>query len=127
MGSDTYQCRSGMTADSVPGQLIQSQFIKSRRPDVHLVWSGYHIPVLLRSYRLMPILQTSHRFTADGSNGFDLAEISTVRIHFQITVLNKLYSNDPRITFIPAMGLMQYDFSAVFIPLVSSQRYICCS
>ena len=99
-------------ADEVFGRLDSViTFIKSCRPDVHLVWSGYCYPNFGEVIGSMPVLQTSHpfygRWEAMGFPTF--TEINTVLNTFSDR-FEQTYSSDPRITFIPAMGLMQYDF-----------------
>lgn len=86
-------------------------FIKSARPGIHIVWSGYAYPNFEEVIQSAAPFQTQHpfysRWEAMGFPSF--LQLNTILNDFSDRIAN-FYANDPQVTFIPATGLMQYQY-----------------
>lgn len=86
-------------------------FIKSARPGIQILWSGYTYPNFGEVIQSAAPFQTNHPFygTWEGMGFPTFAQINAVQNNFSEMILN-FYAADPQVKFIPANGLMQYVF-----------------
>lgn len=87
-------------------------FIKSARPGIQIMWSGYTYPNFGEVIGTLPaLLQAQHPFYGTWSGmGFpNFAQLNAVQNAFT-DIIAAFYLNDPKVTVIPATGLMQYAF-----------------
>lgn len=87
-------------------------FIKSARPGIQILWSGYTYPNFGEVIGSMPsFLQSSHPFygTWQGMGFPTFIQLNTVQNQFT-DLINNFYATDSQVTVIPATGLMQYAF-----------------
>ncbi len=87
-------------------------FIKSARPGIQILWSGYTYPNFGEVIGTIPsFLQSTHPFhsTWQGMGFPTFAQLNEVQNDFTDLIYN-YYDNDPQVTVIPATGLMQYVF-----------------
>lgn len=100
-------------ANAVIGRLDSIvDIIHTARPDVHVFWSGYvytNFTEVLST--ITPLLQSTHPFYGTWrSMGFpSTSQINSIQNWFQDRI-SAQYLNDPKFTYIPATGLMQYAF-----------------
>lgn len=93
-------------------------FIKSARPGIQILWSGYTYPNFGEVIGSMPsFLQSSHPFygTWQGMGFPTFIQLNTVQNQFT-DLINNFYAADSQVTVIPATGLMQYAFGQA-VPL----------
>lgn len=95
---------------SVQNRLLQViDFIKSVRPGIRIVWSGYVYPNFEEVIESAAPFQTSHPFygTWQGMGFPSFLQINDLLNHFSEEVAT--YANqDPQLEFFDATGLMQY-------------------
>jgi lysophospholipase L1-like esterase len=86
-------------------------FIKSVRPDIKIVWSGYAYPNFGEIIGEMAPFQTTHPFYAtwNGMGQPTFAQINGV-LNYYSDAMEVMAANDPQLTFVRAPGLMQYAF-----------------
>ena len=86
-------------------------FIKSTKPGIKIVWSGYVYPNFGEVIADAAPLQTSHPFysTWQGMGFPDFQQINDLLIHFSNT-MEAYADNDPQVEYFPAPGLMQYNY-----------------
>lgn len=86
-------------------------FIKSVRPDVHVLWSGYAYPNFEEVIQSAAPFQTTHPFYGTWEDmGFpNFLQLNTILNEFS-TKIEAFYATDPRVSFVPATGVMQYQF-----------------
>ncbi len=87
-------------------------FIKSARPGIQILWSGYTYPNFGEVIGTIPsLLQSQHPFygTWQGMGFPTFAQLNAVQNAFTDMIAN-FYNSDPQVTVIPATGLMQYAF-----------------
>ena len=98
--------------DEVYGQTLEIiEFIKSTKPGIKIVFSGYVYPNFEEVIESAAPLQSSHPFYGTWSGmGFpSFLEINTILNDFSLLV--EAYSDtDPQVEFFKATGLMQYTF-----------------
>lgn len=105
--------------DAVLGRLDSLvTFIKSVRPGIQILWSGYTYTNFGEVIGTLPTLvQANHPFysTWQGMGFPTFTQLNAVQNLFTDRIFNQ-YSADPQITVIPATGLMQYVFGQT-VPL----------
>ena len=87
-------------------------FIKSARPGIQILWSGYTYPNFGEVIGTLPaLLQAQHPFygTWQGMGFPTFAQLNAVQNEFTDLIYN-YYLNDTQVKVIPATGLMQYAF-----------------
>lgn len=86
-------------------------FIKSVKPGIKIVWSGYAFPNFEEVIQDAAPLQTSHPFygTWQGMGFPSFQQINDLLIHFSTTMENYA-ATDPQVEFFSAPGLMQYKY-----------------
>lgn len=86
-------------------------FIKSVRPDVKILWSGYVYPNFEEVIESAAPFQTSHPFygTWEGMGFPTFQQINDLLNHFSNSVA-AYAATDPRVEFIKITGLMQYTY-----------------
>lgn len=86
-------------------------FIKSARPGIQIVWSGYTYPNFEEVIESAAPFQTQHPFYGTWEDmGFPtFLQLNEVQNNFSNLILN-FYATDPQVQYIPATGLMQYVF-----------------
>jgi hypothetical protein len=87
------------------------EFIKSVRPDVRILWSGYAYPNFEEVIESLAPLQSTHPFYGLWSSmGFpNFLQLNTILNDFS-AIMDTVAMNDPRVDFISATGLMQHTF-----------------
>ena len=87
------------------------EFIKSVRPDVRILWSGYAYPNFEEVIESLAPLQSTHPFYGLWSSmGFpNFLQLNTILNDFS-AIMDTIAMNDPRVDFISATGLMQHTF-----------------
>jgi len=96
------------------------EFIKSARPDIRILWSGYMYPNFGEVIASAGPLASSHPFygTWEGMGFPTFIQLNQILNDFSDQI--ETYTNaDPQLDFIKAPGLMQYTFgqnSALLIP-----------
>lgn len=86
-------------------------FIKSCKPGIKIVWSGYVYPNFEEVIESFSPFQTNHPFygTWEGMGFPSFEQVNTVLDHFSDQV--EIYAqNDPQVEFVKAPALMQYTF-----------------
>ncbi|MDD2984563.1 MAG: T9SS type A sorting domain-containing protein [Crocinitomicaceae bacterium] len=105
--------------DAVLGRLDSLvTFIKSVRPGIQILWSGYTYTNFGEVIGTLPTLvQANHPFysTWQGMGFPTFTQLNAVQNLFTDRIFNQ-YSADPQVTVIPATGLMQYAFGQT-VPL----------
>jgi hypothetical protein len=87
-------------------------FIKSVRPGIQILWSGYTYTNFGEVIGTLPtLLQSNHPFygTWQGMGFPTFAQLNAVQNSFSDLIFD-LYNTDPQVVVIPATGLMQYVF-----------------
>ncbi|MCG9912154.1 MAG: T9SS type A sorting domain-containing protein [Flavobacteriales bacterium] len=85
------------------------EFIKSARPGIRIVWSGYCYPNFEEVVESVAPFQSSHPFygTWAGMGFPSFLQLNNLLNEFSDSVA-AYAAADPQVDFIPAMGLMQY-------------------
>ena len=88
------------------------QFIKSARPGIRILWSGYNYPNFQEVIEDLPsFLQSTHPFYSTWSSmGFPSFEQLNVILNEFSALMEEYALNDPQVDFVNATGLMQYTF-----------------
>lgn len=98
---------------AVTGRLTSViDFIKSVRPGIRIVWSGYCYPNFGEAIGSMPqAAQSSHPFfgTWEGMGFPDFLQMNTILNSFSATV-EAYAATDPQVDFIYAAGVLQHQF-----------------
>lgn len=86
-------------------------FIKSARPGIQILWSGYTYPNFEEVIESAAPFQTQHPFygTWEGMGFPTFLQLNEVQNNFSNLILN-FYANDSQVHYVPATGLMQYVF-----------------
>lgn len=86
-------------------------FIKTTKPGIQIIWSGYAYPNFEEVIASAAPFQTNHPFYGTWQGmGFPHADqINAVQNQFS-DMITDFYDGDPQVHFIPATGLMQYVF-----------------
>lgn len=86
-------------------------FIKSARPGIQILWSGYTYPNFEEVIESAAPFQTQHPFygTWEGMGFPNFLQLNDVQNNFSNLILN-FYANDSQVHYVPATGLMQYVF-----------------
>ncbi|MEZ4807346.1 MAG: T9SS type A sorting domain-containing protein [Flavobacteriales bacterium] len=87
------------------------EFIKTTRPDIHILWSGYTYPNFEEVIESIAPLQTIHPFygTWEGMGFPTFIQLNTILNEFSDSMA-AYAATDPRVDFVPATGLMQYTY-----------------
>jgi hypothetical protein len=85
------------------------EFIKSARPGIRIVWSGYSYPNFEEVVESFAPFQSSHPFygTWEGMGFPSFLQLNNLLNEFSDSVA-AYAATDPQVEFIPATGLMQY-------------------
>jgi len=109
---DFTQAQTDSLKDAVFARLVDViEFIKSTRPDIHILWSGYMYPNFGEVIASAAPLSSSHPFynTWSGMGFPTFAQLNQILIEFSDQV--EAYTDaDPRLDFVNVPGLMQYAF-----------------
>lgn len=86
-------------------------FIKSARPGIQILWSGYTYPNFEEVIESAAPFQTQHPFygTWQGMGFPSFLQLNEVQNNFSNLILS-FYANDAQVHYVPATGLMQYVF-----------------
>ena len=98
--------------DSVSARLVFiMDFIKSVRPGIRILWSGYAYPNFGEIIGDQAPFQSSHPFYAtwNGMGQPNFTQINGV-LNYYSTEMAAIADNDPQIDFVNATGLIQYAF-----------------
>lgn len=97
---------------AVAGRLLQViDFIKSAKPGIRIVWSGYTYPNFEEVIESVAPFQSSHPFygTWEGMGFPSFLQINTLLNEFSDSIA-AFAAADPQLDFVNATGLMQYTF-----------------
>ncbi|MBK6832182.1 MAG: T9SS type A sorting domain-containing protein [Flavobacteriales bacterium] len=106
------QAQTDSLRASVEARLIEViEFIKSTRPDMHVLWSGYAYPNFGEVIEDIAPLQSIHPFydTWEGMGFPTFEQLNTILNDFSASV-GAYCNNDPRVDFVDCTGLMQHTF-----------------
>jgi hypothetical protein len=106
------QAQTDSLLDSVYARLITLiDFIKTAKPGVKILWSGYAYPNFGEIIEELAPFQSTHPFYAtwQGMAFPTFTELNGILNDYSNTML-ALAANDPQVDFIKATGLMQYTF-----------------
>jgi Secretion system C-terminal sorting domain len=106
------QVKTDSLLDSVSSRLtFIMDFIKSVRPGIHIVWSGYAYPNFGEIIGDMAPFQSSHPFYAtwNGMGQPNFTQINGVLNYYSNRMAN-IAASDPQLDFVNATGLIQYVF-----------------
>ncbi len=98
--------------DSVYARLVYIiDFIKTAKPGVRILWSGYTYPNFGEIIGELAPFQSTHPFYATWQGmGFpDFTQLNTILNSYSVT-MDTLAANDPQVDFVRATGLMQYAY-----------------
>jgi len=106
------QAKTDSLLDSVSARLnIIMDFIKSVRPGIKIIWSGYAYPNFGEIIGEMAPFQSSHPFYAtwNGMGQPNFTELNGI-LNYYSDAMEVMAANDPQLAFVKAPGLMQYAF-----------------
>jgi hypothetical protein len=98
--------------DSVYARLVYIiDFIKTAKPGVRILWSGYAYPNFGEIIGELAPFQSTHPFYATWQGmGFpDFTQLNNILNSYSVT-MDTLAANDPQVDFVRATGLMQYAY-----------------
>ncbi|MFM7054314.1 MAG: SGNH/GDSL hydrolase family protein [Bacteroidota bacterium] len=106
------QAKTDSLLDSVSARLVFiMDFIKSVRPGIRILWSGYAYPNFGEIIGDQAPFQSSHPFygTWNGMGQPNFTQINGI-LNYYSTEMAAIADNDPQIDFVNATGLIQYAF-----------------
>jgi len=106
------QAKTDSLLDSVSARLIYIfDFIKSVRPGIRILWSGYAYPNFGEIIGDQAPFQSSHPFygTWNGMGQPNFSEINGI-LNYYSTEMAAVAASDPQIDFVNATGLIQHVF-----------------
>ncbi len=106
------QAQTDSLLDSVYAHIVTIiDYIKTARPGVRILWSGYTYPNFAEIINELAPFQTTHPFYATWQGmGFPtFTQINGILNTYSDT-MDSLVANDPQVSFIRAGGLMQYTY-----------------
>ena len=106
------QAKTDSLLDSVSARLVFiMDFIKSVRPGIRILWSGYAYPNFGEIIGDQAPFQSSHPFYAtwNGMGQPNFTQINGV-LNYYSAQMTTIADNDPQIYFVNATGLIQYAF-----------------
>jgi lysophospholipase L1-like esterase len=109
---DFTQAQTDSLKDAVFARLVDViEFIKSARPDIQILWSGYMYPNFGEVIASAAPLSSSHPFygTWEGMGFPTFLQINQILNDFS-NQIETYVNSDPQLHFVKAPGLMQYTF-----------------
>lgn len=109
---DLTQAQTDSLKDAVFARLVDViEFIKSARPDIHILWSGYMYPNFGEVIASAAPFSTLHPFygTWEGMGFPTFLQLNEILNDFSDEI-EAYTATDPQLDFVKAPGLMQYTF-----------------